>query len=129
VILLPSEKGTFLNLSEAEAPFVSFYRASQSITISSDTITIPGSGRYKILPQTGTSDQITSIVLTAEAVEGTLIQLRPQTAGHTVTVVHGGNLHLAGGINAVMTSVYSTVWLRHHGSNVWAQEGFTSDVP
>jgi hypothetical protein len=122
-ILLPSEKGDFLTLAEGEALFSSFYRASLSRTIASGVITIPGSGRYKLEPESGTTDDLTGITLTGESVEGTLIQLRCGTAGRTITVKHQANLHLANEQDAVLSTIYSTIFLRHYGGNVWAQEG------
>ena len=112
-----------LSLAQAEAIFASIFRASVSATIAGDVLTIAGSGRYKILPQSGTADQITSIVLTGEAVEGTLIQLRPQTTGHIITLIHAGSLHLLNGRKPSLSTIYTTIWLRHHGANIWAQEG------
>ncbi len=124
-IVLPSEQGgNPLSLAQAEALFSSFYRASVSVTINgSGAIAISGSARYKVLPFSGITGTITSITLTGETVEGTYIQLRPETVGHTIILTHAGNLHLANAQNAVLTTIYSTIWLRHYGSNVWAQEG------
>ena len=122
-VILPSEAGHPLDLTEGESFFRGFWRASQSVTIASDAITVPGSGRYSVLPQTGTADQITGITLSTEIIDGAEIELRPQTVGHEITIVHGGNLHLANGQNVVLRTIYSTLELRHFGGAVWAQKG------
>jgi hypothetical protein len=128
-VIIPTEAGHPLDLTEGESFFRGFWRSSQSVTIASDVITVPGSGRYSVLPQTGTADQITGITLSTEAVDGAEIELRPQTVGHTITVVHGGNIHLVQGVNVQLTTIYSTLVLRHYGSNVWAARGPATYVP
>lgn len=128
-MLLPSEKGDQLNEAEGELLFSSFYRASVSKTLNNDTLTVEGSGRYKVLPQTGTTDNLTAITLSSENVDGALIQVRPERANDVITLVHGGNLHLLNGVNVQLTTIWSTIWLRHYGGSVWAQEGPLSYVP
>jgi len=130
VILLRAEKGADLTPAEADADVGAFVRASQSVTIAgSGAITVPGSGRYKLLPNSGVADDVTSILLTGENLEGTRIQLRPQTAGHTITIRHQGNIHLAQGIDAVLSTPRTTIWLFHEGANSWVQDGVVSYVP
>jgi hypothetical protein len=119
----------FLDLAQAESGWKSFYRASVSVTITAGgAIIIPGSGRYKVLPNSGTADNLSTITLTGEVVEGTLIELRTEITGHIITLLHGANLHLPNGYNVDLNSVFSYIRLRHHGANVWAAEAVL-DVP
>jgi hypothetical protein len=130
LVVMPSEQGNLpLSLAQWEAIIRASFREFVTATISSDTLTIPGSGRYKVLPQSGTSDQITSIVLSGENVEGASIMLRPQTAGHTITLVHNTNLRLIQGNNQELTTDNSTIRLWHKGAGVWAQDGNVSQCP
>jgi hypothetical protein len=99
----------------------SFYRASVSRTIASGVITIPGSGRYTVEPESGLTDDLTGVTLSSENVDGVLIELRPGTAGRTITLKHQGNLHLINGNDVELPTIYSTIWLRHYGSGVWGQ--------
>ena len=120
-ILLPSENGGVnLTTAECEALFAIF-RAAVSKTIASDVLTVEGTGRYKILPQSGTTDQVTSIVVTQESVDGCLIILNTETTGHVITYVNAGTLHLMGTANVEVPGTRTTLWLRHEGGNVWHQ--------
>jgi hypothetical protein len=127
-VLLPSEKGDQLTEAEGEAMWA-WFRAPVSKTLVSDVLTVEGTGRYTILPQTGTTDQITSIVVSQENVNGCLIQLSTQTVGHTITLVHSVNLRLPGGINAELSTIYSSLILRYFGSAVWGAEHPVTYVP
>lgn len=117
---LPSEKGSLLNEAECEALFA-WFRAPVSKTIVSDVLTVEGTGRYTVLPQSSSADQITSIVVSQESVNGCLIELAAETGGHTITLVHSANLRLMFGNNVELSTIYTTIWLRHRGSNVWSQ--------
>jgi hypothetical protein len=117
---LPSEKGSQLTEAEGEALF-QIFRAAVSKTIASDVLTVEGTGRYKVLPQTGTTDQVTSITVSQENVDGCLIILNTETTGHTITYVNSSNLRLMFGNNVEVPGVRSTLWLRHEGGGVWHQ--------
>jgi parallel beta-helix repeat protein len=66
-----------------------------SITIASDAITVGSSSLIRLLPQTGTADDLATI---NGGYDGQLLVLRTATSGDTITVKDGtGNLQLAGG--------------------------------
>lgn len=126
---LPSEKGATLNEAEGEQLFA-WFRAPVSKTISpADVLTVEGTGRYTVLPNSGVIDQITSIVVSQENLNGAFIELATQTVGHTITLVHGTNLRLAGGINVDLTTPNSTIWLRYRGANLFVQASVLLYVP
>jgi hypothetical protein len=128
-VIIPSEAGHPLDLTEGESFFRGFWRAPISVQIVGTTLTLPGSGRYTVLPPSGTSGTIGAIVLSTENVVGALIQLYPETIGHTILITHAGNLHLLNGSNVSLTTIWSSIWLRHHGGGVFAQEGPLNYVP
>lgn len=66
-----------------------------ALTIASDAITVGDSSLIRLLPQTGTADDLATI---NGGYDGQLIVLRTATSGDTITVKDGtGNLQLAGG--------------------------------
>ncbi len=128
-LLLPTEKGDRLTLAEGELLISSIYRASVSITIASSIITRPGSGRYTLEPETGLTDEVMVIALSEENLDGVWVELRPGTAGRTITFMHQGNLHLINGSDVELPTPFSTIQLRHYGSGVWGQCGPALYVP
>jgi hypothetical protein len=122
-VLLRAEKLGDLNPAEADALSVAFYRPAPSgiVTIASGIITIPGSGCYRVAPQSGITDDLTGIVLSAENVDGATIHLEPSAAGQTIVVRHQGNFHLLNGEHAPLQGPFSGIWMRHKGSGVWCE--------
>lgn len=128
-LFLPSEKAALLNQAEGEAFFKAFYRAEEAVTLASGVITLPGGGFYVVTPESGVTDELTGITLLAENINGCTINLKPATAGHTIIVKHQGSLHLLGGNDAILTTIYSSIELRHKGSGVWYESRPRMNVP
>jgi hypothetical protein len=123
-ITLPSEASRPLTPVEQENNHRALHRESLSVQLSAGgVLTIEGSGRYKVLPNgVLTSQNLTSISMTGENLEGARIQLRTQTVGHTITLVHGAGLRLNQMQDVVLTTPRSSLWLWHEGSGIWIQD-------
>lgn len=63
----------------------------QTLTLSSDAVTVTGRGYYTILPQSGTADDMITI---NGGSDGMIIYLRAETASHVITVKETGNIAL-----------------------------------
>jgi hypothetical protein len=126
---LPSEKSALLNQAEGESFFIAFYRAEVPKTIASGVITLEGSGFYTLTPESGVTDDLTGITLLSENVNGATIHLAPATIGHTIIVRHQAGIHLQGGADATLATIYSGIWLRHKGSGVFFELMPRMNVP
>lgn len=63
----------------------------QTLTLSSDAVTVTASGYYTILPQSGTADDMITINGFSD---GMIIYVRAETAGHVITIKETGNIAL-----------------------------------
>jgi hypothetical protein len=88
----PAGDANVLTSAQVDANWTSLYGTPVLLTITSDTLTVTGAGTYRVLPQSGTSDNVTAIA-GAQRV-GDEITLLNQTVGHTITYISGTNLRL-----------------------------------
>jgi hypothetical protein len=76
--------------------------------------------KIRLLPQTGTADNITSI---SSCVDGTRLMLSTTTVGHSITIVHTpGQIEFVGGYNVVLTSPLEVFTLVRK-AGLWVAEG------
>ena len=121
-----SAKGARLTVPEIDANLDPLDQLAPFIlTISSGVITIPSSGTspapgvYRILPQSGTADDLTQINGALGHEE--LITLRLNTNGHIITLIHTpGNLRLSTA-SFVLDSIYDSISFKSPATNVWAE--------
>jgi hypothetical protein len=118
-----------LTQAEGESYWISFYRAPVGVSLVNGVITLPGSGFYSVSPQTGVTDDLTGITLAAENVIGCTVRLAPAAAGQTIIVRHQAGLHLVNGTDAILSTIYSGIWLRHAGSSVFFEVLARTNVP
>jgi hypothetical protein len=118
-LLLPSEKTAPLTPAEFEAFLIGLWRTPVPVTITSGIITIPGTGCYTVTPESGVVDDLTGITLSTENLQGPWVNLTPTTTGHTIIIRHQGSMHLQNGADAILSTIYSGIWLRYKGSGVW----------
>lgn len=89
------------------------------LTINSGIITVDGPGVYRILPQSGTADDLTQINGAIGHEEPIILRLN--TVGHVITVIHTPpNLRLSPA-TFIMDSIYDTIGFRSPAVNVWAE--------
>lgn len=98
-----------LTPAQVDANWTSLYGTPTVIQIASDTLTVFGAGTYRIQPETGITDSVTTIA-GAQRI-GDEVTLMANTVGHTITVVHGGNIHLTGA-DFVADTIYSVLKLK-----------------
>lgn len=93
--------------------------APRTRTIVSGVITVDGPGVYRILPESGTADDLTQINGAIGHEEP--IILRVNTVGHVITVINTlPNLRLAT-TSFLLNSIYDTIEFRSPATNVWAE--------
>lgn len=116
-ITLRAEKGSDLTPTEADANFNFLHGGPVALTISSDTITVTGTGWYTVDTQgAAATDDLSTILGTTV---GDVVQLRIANASRVVTVKHNGTtIFLANGLDFTMDSIYDSIMLRSYGSNV-----------
>ena len=117
-IALKEDQTPVLTAAQVDGNWKSLFGAPTLRMISGDTITVTGAGVYRVVPQTGTADQVTAIAGAQR--EGDEVTFLNNTAGHTITYVNGGSLHLTA--NFVMDNIYSTLTLMHVGGNIFVEK-------
>src|SRR5262245_56011848 len=111
-ISLKEEQTPVLTAAQIDANWKAIAGSLQLITIAGGILTVNGAGLYLVETEGGAAtDDVTGISGAWRA--GDMMTFYQATAGHSVTWKHQGNLHLNGGFDFIMDSVYCNIHLRH----------------
>lgn len=122
-------KGSELTFAEGDGNLDALDRLSPAVLpIVSGAITITGPGTYRLQPETGTTDDLTTI--NGGVGHEWAIKLRVATVGHVITVKHstGTGVYLAGGADFLLNSVRDMIVLQDREPGEWSETS-RSSVP